>query len=279
MLASEAGVLTVAPGAHPAQGPPGAGQDVPARPRAGQDRRRRGGQAPGRPPAALRRLVPAGRRPHRRPARPRAADAADRAAALQAAGVRLLPGGPQAGDRADGRRRPRSRSPRWATTPRWRCCPTASRALFAYFKQLFAQVTNPPIDPIREQVVMSLQVGVGARAQPADRDRRTGPSARDGPADPAQPRAREAAPGLARDLRRGHARHHLADRARRRRHAGAPRGALRGGRPLRRERRQHPDPVGPQPRRRARRDAVAAGGRRRAPAPRAPRAPASAPGS
>jgi glutamate synthase domain-containing protein 2/glutamate synthase domain-containing protein 3 len=34
--------------------------------------------------------------------------------------------------------------------------------LFAYFKQLFAQVTNPPIDPIRENVVMSLHVGVGA---------------------------------------------------------------------------------------------------------------------
>ncbi len=34
--------------------------------------------------------------------------------------------------------------------------------LFSYFKQLFAQVTNPPIDPIREQVVMSLQTGVGA---------------------------------------------------------------------------------------------------------------------
>ncbi len=34
--------------------------------------------------------------------------------------------------------------------------------LFAYFKQLFAQVTNPPIDPIRENVVMSLQAGVGA---------------------------------------------------------------------------------------------------------------------
>ncbi|HUA47762.1 MAG TPA: glutamate synthase large subunit [Solirubrobacteraceae bacterium] len=33
--------------------------------------------------------------------------------------------------------------------------------LFAYFKQLFAQVTNPPIDPIRENVVMSLQAGVG----------------------------------------------------------------------------------------------------------------------
>ena len=34
--------------------------------------------------------------------------------------------------------------------------------LFAYFKQLFAQVTNPPVDAIRENVVMSLQTGVGA---------------------------------------------------------------------------------------------------------------------
>ncbi len=33
--------------------------------------------------------------------------------------------------------------------------------LFSYFKQLFAQVTNPPIDPIREEVVMSLGSGVG----------------------------------------------------------------------------------------------------------------------
>ncbi|HYZ30001.1 MAG TPA: glutamate synthase central domain-containing protein, partial [Thermoleophilaceae bacterium] len=34
--------------------------------------------------------------------------------------------------------------------------------LYSYFKQLFAQVTNPPIDPIREKVVMSLSAGVGA---------------------------------------------------------------------------------------------------------------------
>jgi glutamate synthase domain-containing protein 2/glutamate synthase domain-containing protein 1/glutamate synthase domain-containing protein 3 len=34
--------------------------------------------------------------------------------------------------------------------------------MFSYFKQLFAQVTNPPIDPIRESLVMSLQAGVGA---------------------------------------------------------------------------------------------------------------------
>ncbi|MDD3127340.1 MAG: glutamate synthase large subunit, partial [Candidatus Izemoplasmatales bacterium] len=33
--------------------------------------------------------------------------------------------------------------------------------LFAYFKQLFAQVTNPPIDPIREELVMSLTVFIG----------------------------------------------------------------------------------------------------------------------
>ncbi len=33
--------------------------------------------------------------------------------------------------------------------------------LFSYFKQLFAQVTNPPIDAIRENVVMSLEVAVG----------------------------------------------------------------------------------------------------------------------
>ena len=34
--------------------------------------------------------------------------------------------------------------------------------LFTYFKQLFAQVTNPPIDPIRESIVMSLATGVGS---------------------------------------------------------------------------------------------------------------------
>jgi glutamate synthase (NADPH) large chain len=33
--------------------------------------------------------------------------------------------------------------------------------LFNYFKQLFAQVTNPPIDPLREQLVMSLESFVG----------------------------------------------------------------------------------------------------------------------
>ncbi len=33
--------------------------------------------------------------------------------------------------------------------------------LYAYFKQLFAQVTNPPIDPLREELVMSLMSFIG----------------------------------------------------------------------------------------------------------------------
>lgn len=38
-----------------------------------------------------------------------------------------------------------------------------SKPLYNYFRQLFAQVTNPPIDPIRESVVMSLRSFVGPR--------------------------------------------------------------------------------------------------------------------
>ena len=43
-----------------------------------------------------------------------------------------------------------------------------SPPLFSYFKQLFAQVTNPPIDSIREAVVMSLATGVGAAGNMLD---------------------------------------------------------------------------------------------------------------
>jgi glutamate synthase (NADPH/NADH) large chain len=38
-----------------------------------------------------------------------------------------------------------------------------AKPLYAYFRQLFAQVTNPPIDPIREQLVMSLVSFIGPR--------------------------------------------------------------------------------------------------------------------
>ncbi len=38
-----------------------------------------------------------------------------------------------------------------------------TKPLFNYFKQLFAQVTNPPIDPIREAIVMSLVSFIGPK--------------------------------------------------------------------------------------------------------------------
>ncbi len=38
-----------------------------------------------------------------------------------------------------------------------------SKLLYTYFKQNFAQVTNPPIDPIREEAVMSLVSFIGPR--------------------------------------------------------------------------------------------------------------------
>jgi glutamate synthase (NADPH/NADH) large chain len=38
------------------------------------------------------------------------------------------------------------------------------RSLYDYFRQQFAQVTNPPIDSLRESIVMSLQTQIGAEA-------------------------------------------------------------------------------------------------------------------
>src|SRR5712671_7604573 len=42
------------------------------------------------------------------------------------------------------------------------CLSDHPQSLFNYFKQLFAQVTNPPIDPIREEMVMSLFSYIGS---------------------------------------------------------------------------------------------------------------------
>ncbi|KAJ8958827.1 hypothetical protein NQ318_019589 [Aromia moschata] len=41
------------------------------------------------------------------------------------------------------------------------CLSNFAPLIYEYFKQLFAQVTNPPIDPFREKIVMSLQCPVG----------------------------------------------------------------------------------------------------------------------
>ncbi|XP_061171212.1 uncharacterized protein LOC133180759 [Saccostrea echinata] len=44
------------------------------------------------------------------------------------------------------------------------CLSKFNPLIFDYFKQLFAQVTNPPIDPFREKIVMSLACPVGPEA-------------------------------------------------------------------------------------------------------------------
>src|SRR5690606_30814224 len=43
-----------------------------------------------------------------------------------------------------------------------------SKLLYTYFKQNFAQVTNPPIDSIREELVMSLVSFIGPRPNVLD---------------------------------------------------------------------------------------------------------------
>jgi hypothetical protein len=42
-------------------------------------------------------------------------------------------------------------------TPMAVLSPASVRSLYDYFRQQFAQVTNPPIDPLREAIVMSLE--------------------------------------------------------------------------------------------------------------------------
>uniref|UniRef100_A0A1I7SQC1 glutamate synthase (NADH) n=1 Tax=Bursaphelenchus xylophilus TaxID=6326 RepID=A0A1I7SQC1_BURXY len=48
------------------------------------------------------------------------------------------------------------------------CISDYSPLLYSYFQQLFAQVTNPPIDPFREQIVMSLRCPVGPESNLLD---------------------------------------------------------------------------------------------------------------
>src|SRR5581483_4563943 len=42
------------------------------------------------------------------------------------------------------------------------------RLLFDYFTELFAQVTNPPLDAIREELVTSLATTIGPEGNPLD---------------------------------------------------------------------------------------------------------------
>ena len=151
-------------------------------------------------------------------------------------------------------------------------------SLFAYFKQLFAQVTNPPIDPIRESVVMSIRTGVGSEPNLLTEGPEHAHQLEHPAPDPAQPRARGAARRRLVRLPLAHDPDHL---ARRRRAGGAAVGRaadLRAGGRGDRLRREHHRAVRPRRRPDARRDPVAARRLRRPPPPR-PRGDAAAGGA
>ena len=95
--------------------------------------------------------------------------------------------------------------------------------LYSYFKQLFAQVTNPPVDSIREAVVMSVQASVGSERNLLDE---TPEHARQLVIDNPillDSELETPAPGRLDDLQVAHARPHLARRGRPGGHGAGPR--------------------------------------------------------
>ena len=164
IMASEVGVLPVDPQNRQGKGPPAAGPHVPRRFRARPaDSRRRAQEASSPAAGPMREWLE------------RPADRAERAAAADKEPHGFEPENAA----ASGCRRSATRSrrcsscccrwctrsaipsARWATTRRSPCSRDKPRMLYDYFKQLFAQVTNPPIDSIREEVIMSLECYIG----------------------------------------------------------------------------------------------------------------------
>ena len=137
--------------------------------------------------------------------------------------------------------------------------------LYNYFKQLFAQVTNPPVDAIREEIIMAVDTSIGPEGNlleptPASARQIKLPT----------PVLRNEELEKLRNLDGSNGSHgfksitlpmlfNVADGGRRagRRHRGAARGGQQGDR----RRLQHHHPVRPRPRREARADPGAARGR------------------
>jgi hypothetical protein len=144
---------------------------------------------------------------------------------IDPAGLRLHAGGHQVHPRADGQRRGSHRldGQRFPLP----VLSDKNKPLYGYFKQLFAQVTNPPIDPIREEIVMSLVSFIGPKPEPA-RHRRNRADAAPGsapadavPADIAKLVKIDKLTPAARSVPSGRHRHHLSRRAGRGGHGGA----------------------------------------------------------
>jgi hypothetical protein len=106
-------------------------------------------------------------------------------AARSPAGLRLHAGRHQVLPEPDGgpARRPSARWARHADLP---VLSDKPKLLYTYFKQNFAQVTNPPIDPIREELVMSPGVDHRPAPEPARHRRPARTSASKCAADPDQ---------------------------------------------------------------------------------------------
>ncbi len=130
--------------------------------------------------------------------------------------------------------------------------------LFNYFKQLFAQVTNPPVDAIREEIIMAVDTAIGPEGNLLEPTPELGAADRAAHAGAAQRGAREAAQPRRRHRLARVQEHHAADALRRRGgrrglEAG-DRGAARRGQQGDRRRQQHHHPLRPRARpRRARR--------------------------
>ena len=246
VLASETGVLEYPPEQVVRKGRLQPGKIFYVDVEAGRDRRGRRRQARDRQPAAVRRLVPRLHGPPRRHARRRAERVPGRVAAHPPADVRLHPGGPADHALADGRRA--AEEPIGSMGNDFALAVLSDRQppLYSYFKQLFAQVTNPPIDPIREKVVMSLLERRRPARQPARRDARARAPARHLAAAALQRRAGEAAPGRPPRLPGRHARRHLAGRRGRRGPRARDGAALPRVERADRRGRQHPDHQRPQ---------------------------------
>ena len=161
VLASETGALPLEPARIVRRGrlKPGALWIVDLRARRAVRRPR--GRVRDRVAAAVRDVGGRGDDPARGRRARRAAARARGAARAAADRVRLHPRGPRHPDRPDGRDgqgadrldgRRRARCPR---------CRDRAPPLFSYFKQRFAQVTNPAIDSLREDLVMSLTTWLG----------------------------------------------------------------------------------------------------------------------
>ncbi len=96
----------------------------------------------------------------RRPARPRARQPHRVLRAAPSAHLRLHRGGAARHPRPDGRDRAEPLGAMGSDTP-IAVLSDRPRLLFDYFTQMFAQVTNPPLDSIREELVTSLGGAIG----------------------------------------------------------------------------------------------------------------------